>query len=87
MAIAEERTSLQTTMEMLRFLNDEQLAAIQTVARAFISDSREQEREHYRPLSEEEFFARVNEGLEDIKNGRHEDINVVEKRLRKEYGF
>ncbi len=85
MDMIQERSLLDSTIEMLGYLNNEELAAIQSVARAFISKSSEEE--HYRPLTEEEFFTRVERGLADAKAGRYEDSDIVVERLRKELGL
>ena len=85
MGYATDRPLLDTTIDMLRTLNDDQLIAIQSVLKAFASDT---ERDFsFRQLSREEFLARVDEGLEDAENGRYEDIELAEMRLRKEFGF
>ena len=85
MGYAADRPLLDTTIDMLRTLNDDQLIAIQSVLKAFASDT---ERDFsFRQLSREEFLARVDEGLEDAENGRYEDIELAEMRLRKEFGF
>ena len=85
MGYAADRPLLDTTIDMLRTLNDDQLIAIQSVLKAFASDT---ERDFsFRQLSREEFLARVDEGLEDVENGRYEDIELAEMRLRKEFGF
>ena len=84
MDMVHERSLLDTTTELLKYLNDEELAAIQSVARAFIIKSSE---EDYRPLTEEELAARIDEGLSDVEAGRYEDSDVVIEKLRKELGL
>ena len=85
MDIVQERSLLDSTIEMLGYLNNEELAAIQSVARAFISKSSEEE--HYRPLTEEELTARIDASLADIAAGRYKDADVVVAELRKEFGL
>ena len=85
MGYAAEKSVLDEIIEVLRSLNDKQLKSVQ----AYVNDvaSETDDDGFFRPLTKEEFFKRVDEGLADIENGRYEDIATAEKRLREEFGL
>ena len=76
---------LDSTVDMLQMLNDNELQAIQSVAKVFIM--KPQVMRPYQPLSEEQLLARVDTALEHISDGLYEDAEDVEKELISELGL
>ena len=85
MGYVADRSLLDTTIEILRHLNDEQLEAIHSVAKAFASSSGDDD--FFKPQTEEELVARIDASLADIKAGRYEDAEAVAEKLRAKYGL
>ena len=85
MGYAADKTLLDKTIEMLKTLNDQQLSEVHSMLTALVPD--DDDDGFFRPLTEEEFFKRVDEGLDDIKHGRYEEIAAAEKKLREEFGL
>ena len=76
---------LDRTVDMLQMLNDNELQAIQTVAKIFIM--KPQVMRPYQPLSEEQLLAHVDTALEHVSAGLYEDAENVEKELISEFGL
>ncbi len=85
MGYAADKSVLDEIIEVLRSLNDRQLKNVQSYVNDVASETDDDG--FFRPLTKEEFFKRVDEGLDDFRNGRYEDSDLAEKRLREEFGF
>ena len=83
MAIAAKTSMLDKTIDMLQVLNDNELEAIQSVARVFILNP--QINRPYQGLSEEQLLARVDASLKNIEKGLYEDAEKVEADLIAEF--
>ena len=74
---------LDSTIDMLQMLNDNELQAIQSVARVFIM--KPQVMRPYQPLSEEQLLSHVDTALEHVSAGLYENAEDVEKELISEF--
>ena len=63
------RPMLDNTIQLLDVLDDNQLQAINAVARAFVTDS------PYRPKSEEELLERIDHSLKQADEGMLQDAD------------
>ena len=68
---------LDSTIDMLQMLNDNELQAIQSLAAE----------RPYQPLSGDQLLDRVDTALEHVSAGLYEDAEDVEKELVSEFGL
>ena len=83
MAVAAKTSMLDKTIDMIQILNDDELEAIQSVARIFIMNP--QIDRPYQRLSEEQLIARIDASLENVRKGLYEDADKVEADLIAEF--
>ncbi len=86
MGYAADKSVLDGIIEVLKSLNDKQLRDVRDYVNDVASEP-DYSDGFYHPLTKEEFLKRVDEGLDDFRNGRYEDSDIVIERLRKEFGF
>ena len=70
------------TVEMLRLLTDEELDAIQTVAKAFISA--QHTKDPFSPKTKEEFFEEIDTGIRQFEEGKCMESERMENELLQE---
>lgn len=78
-------STLDTTISMIQLLSDSDLEAIQGIAKAFLAKTNETA--VYKPQTEEQLLARVDVSIEHAKRGMHEDVEIVESELIREFGL
>ena len=79
------RSELDRTIEILESLTDEELHAVRDVA-VIIMTKKSIERPFTR-LTEDAFFAHVDEGLSELDAGLGEDSNLVDTEIAAEFGL
>lgn len=79
------RSELDQTIDLLERMTEEEIQAVHAVA-IIIMNKKVVERP-FRKLSEEEFFAHVDEGLAELDAGLGEDSDLVNAEIAGEYGF
>lgn len=83
MDAAAKSSVFDSTVDMLQLLNDEELEAIQSVARVFIMNPQVQR--PYRHLTEDEMISRVDLALTHVWAGLYEDAEAVEAEIAAEF--
>ena len=78
-------SELEKTKKMMSALTYPEVQAVQAVIKAFLTNPAAQR--PFRPLTEEELIARIDEGLAQAKRGEGMDAEAFETELRREYGF
>ncbi|MBQ7658414.1 MAG: hypothetical protein IJS16_05465 [Butyrivibrio sp.] len=78
----EMSTKYKATVSMLRLLTDDELDAIQSVAKVFISVKKNDN--PFSPKTEDELWASVEEGLKQADEGIYEDAETVEAEIMEE---
>ena len=78
-------TELEKTNAMMLELTEDELQAIQSVAKVFIMNPSIER--PYRPLSEEQLFQRINMAIKHAEQGQCRDSAEVEADLSKEFGL
>ena len=81
--IAAMRSELDQTIDVIEFMTDEELHAVRDVT---IMSKKAIERP-FRTLTEEEYFARVDEGLSELDAGLREDSDAVDAEIVAEFGL
>ncbi len=79
------RSELDQTIEIFESMTDEELQAVRTVA-TIIINKKAPERP-FRQLTEEEFFAHVDEGIAELDAGCGEDSDLVNREIAAEFGL
>ena len=74
---------LDETIDMLRKLDLEELKAVQSVIKVFIS----KDDDYYRPLSETELITRIDEAIAQVDAGFSYDAIDVENEIMAELGL
>lgn len=77
-------TALESTVSLLRQLSEDELYAIQGVAKAFIANANNHV---FSPQTEDEFMMRIDASIANGKDGYYQDAAVVEEELRTEFGL
>ena len=77
--------SLHQTMGLLEMLNEDELRAIQTVARVFIAQSGGAN--PFLPKTSAQIEERIDASLKQLEQGQYEDAEDVEKEIAAEYGL
>ncbi len=85
MGLAMKSSTYDITVDMLQLLNDNELSAIQSVAKVFIMNPNVER--PYQPLTEEQLLERVDTALQHVKEGLYEDVESVEDSIRSEFGI
>ena len=81
--IAAMRSELDQTFDVIEFMTNEELHTVRDVT---IMSKKAIERP-FRTLTEEEYFARVDEGLSELDAGLGEDSDVVDAEIAAEFGL
>ena len=85
-------STYEATVALLQGLSEEELTAIQAVARAFRAKAEEgsisggnNEDTFYKPMTEEQLLDRIDLAIEHSKQGLGEDAHAVASQLRSEF--
>ena len=83
---------LEDTIEMLRKLDENELKALQSVIRVFISkdeaeDDNELVKDYYKPLTEAELIERIDRAIAQADAGLAVDSEIVEAEIMAEFGL
>ena len=76
---------LEKTKRMLSALTYPEVQAVQAVIKAFLMSPGAER--PFRPLTEEELIARIDEGIAQGKRGEYRDAEEVEAEIMKEFGL
>lgn len=76
---------LQRTTAMLSALTDDELSAMETVAKTFLMNRAAEGYPH--PLTEQQLFERIDRSLSQAKSGMYQDAEEVEAELAAEFGL
>ena len=79
-------SELEKTIDLLEEMDDEQLQAMQVVAKILVF-KKPADNAFFRKLTEEEFFEEVDASITEADAGKLEDTKVVETRLAEKYGL
>ena len=79
------KSELDLTIDVLESMTDEELQAVRTVA-VIIMNKKVVDRP-FRRLTEQEFFAHVDEGLSELEAGLGEESDLVDAEVASEYGL
>lgn len=79
------RSELDRTIDIIESMTDEELHAVRDVA-IIIMNKKPIERP-FHTLTEEEYFARVDEGLAELDAGLGEDSDAVDAEIAAEFGL
>ena len=74
---------LEETIDMLRKLDLQELEAVRSVIKIFIS----KDEDYYKPLSESEIVARIDEAIAQVDAGLSYDAEETEKEIMSEFGL
>ena len=74
---------LEETIDMLRKLDFQELEAVQAVIKVFLS----KDDDYYKPLSESEIIARIDEAITQVDAGYFYDAEETEKEIIAEFGL
>lgn len=85
MAVATKPSILDNTVDMIQMLNDDELQAIQSVARVFIAKPNSDR--IYKPLTEDQIVKRIDASLEQVSAGMYEDSEIAEQEIIAEFGL
>ena len=78
-------TAYESTISLLQQLSDDELFAIQGVAKAFIKSANSNR--IFKPQTEDELLMRVDTSIANGKDGYYQDAAVAEEELRAEFGL
>ena len=79
-------SELEKTIDLLEEMDDEQLQAMQAVAKILVF-KKPNEDAFFRKLTEEEFFAEVDASIAEADAGRLENTADMEARIAGKYGL
>ncbi len=79
-------SELEKTIDLLEEMDDEQLQAIQAVAKILVFKKPNKD-QFFRKLTEEEFFAEVDASIAEADAGQLEDTAEMEARIAGKYGL
>ena len=79
------RSELDLTIDVLESMTDEELHAVRDVA--VIMMTKKSVERPFRRLSEDEFFARIDDGLAELDAGIGEESENVDAEIASEYGL
>ena len=78
-------SELDQTIDVLEGMTDEELRAVRAVALIMIS--KKPVERPFRKLTEDEFFAHIDEGIAELDAGLGEDSDLVEAEIAIEFGL
>lgn len=79
-------SELEKTIDLLEEMDDEQLQAMQAVAKILVFKKPKRDA-FFRKLTEEEFFAEVDASIAEANAGKLEDTENMENRIAAKYGL
>lgn len=79
-------SELEKTIDLLKEMDDDQLQAMQLVAKILVFKKPERNA-FFRQLTEKEFFEEVDASLAEADAGKLEDSEIMEARLAEKYGL
>ena len=83
---ARKVSELEKTIDLLEAMDDEQLQAMQVVAKILVF-KKPADHPFFRKLTEAEFFEEVDASIAEADSGKLEDTEIMEARLAEKYGL